>query len=101
MADKLFNSFNSCPLIGCSQCQGSAFAPSAAGPPDPMHVILGMMRHIEIKHMAQSADIEAAGSDIRTNQQLQFTSLEFFQSHETQRLRHVAVQCACRELVAQ
>ncbi len=76
-----------------------AFQPGAAGATDAMHVILGMDRHVEIEHVRQAADIQAAGGDIAAHQQSQLAGLEFLQRGEAHGLRHVAMQRAGVELV--
>jgi len=86
-------------VIRAGQRIGVAFAAGAAGAADAVHVVLGMMRHVEIEHVAQPADVDAAGRDVATDQQAKFAGLELFQRGEARRLRQVAMQGADREAV--
>ena len=73
--------------------------PGAAGTADAMHVVVGMMRHIEIEDVAHDRDIEAAGRDVGSNQQRNLALAELIQRRGTRRLIHIAVQRADTEAV--
>ena len=70
---------------------GFAGAPGAA---DPMHIILRMRGNIEIEHMAHVRDIEAAGGDVRANDEVHVAALERIERGHAGALIHVAVQGA-------
>ena len=87
------------PVIGAGDAQRVATASRPAGAPDTVDIVLGMDRHVEIEHMAQAADVQAAGRDVRADQHLYLASLELLQSREAHRLGEVAMQRAGREAV--
>ena len=64
-----------------------------------MHVIVGMMRHVEIKHVADRRNIEAAGGDVGRDQQLGFAAAEGLECGGARRLIEIAVQRHGVELV--
>ena len=47
-------------ILRADQGQGPAGTPGAAGPADPVDIIVGIVRHIEIEDMGAAADIQAA-----------------------------------------
>src|SRR5881394_3051874 len=72
----------------------------AAGAADAMHVIVGMMRHIEIEHVADRRNVEAASCDVRRDEQLYLAAPELVERCGARRLVHVAVQGDRGETVA-
>ena len=66
-----------------------------------MHVVIGMMRHIEIEDVAHDRDIEAAGGDVGGDQQRNLALAELIQRRGARRLIHIAVQGADTEAVLQ
>ncbi len=51
-ADQLLDRLDSQPVIGAGQRERMARQPGAAGAADAVHVILGMVRHVEVEHVA-------------------------------------------------
>ena len=78
----------------------SLFA-GAAGAADAMHVILGMDRHVEIEDMADIGNVEAAGGDIRADDEIDLARLERVERGHARALIHVAMQGAGAEPVLQ
>ena len=71
-----------------------AGAAGAAGAADPMNVIVGMMRYVEIEDVTGGGNVEAARGDVGCNQQRNFALAELIECRGTRRLIHVAVQGA-------
>ncbi len=76
-----------------------AGAAGAAGTADAMHVIVGMMRHVEIEDVADGGNVEAAGGDIGGHQQRDLALAELIERGGARRLVHVAMQGADAEAV--
>ena len=72
----------------------------AAGAADPVDVILGMMRHVEIEDVADRRDVEAAGRDVAGDQQGGLAVAEGIQGRGARPLVHVAVEGGRVEAVA-
>ncbi len=68
-----------------------AAAAGAAGTPDAVHIIVGMDRHVEIEHMADCRNVEAARRDIAGDEDLEFAGTEFVQGSGAQRLVEIAM----------
>ena len=66
---------------------------------DAVDVILGVDRHVEIEHVAQAADVDAAGGHVAADQQAQLIRFELGQRCEAFRLAHVTMQRADAEAV--
>ena len=64
-----------------------------------MHIVVGMMRHIEIVDVADDGNIEAAGGDVGGDQDRNLALAELIQRCGARRLIHVAVQGADAEAV--
>ena len=64
----------------------------ASGAANPVDIILRMGRNIEIEHMAHVRDIEAAGGDVRANDEVHAAALERIERGHAGALIHVAVQ---------
>ena len=64
-----------------------------------MHVVVGMMRHVEIEDVADGGNVEAAGGDVGGDQQRNLALAELIQSCGACRLVHVAMQGADAEAV--
>ena len=99
MASQFFNSFHREPVGRRGDGERTSRQAGSSGAADAVHVVFGMMRHVEVEHVRQSADVEAARGHIAAHQQPQFVGLEFLQRGEAHRLRHVAVQRAHVEFV--
>ncbi len=99
LADQLFDRGDRFVIERCDDGDrgaGTAGTPRSA---DAMHVIIGMMRHIEIENVADRGNIKAAGGDIGSNQQRDFTFAELIERRGSGRLIHVAMQRADAEAV--
>ena len=72
-----------------------------ARPVRPMrwHVIVGMVRHVEIEDVADGGNVEAAGGDVGGDQQRNLALAELIERGGAGRLIHVAVQGADAEAV--
>ena len=97
MAGQLLDCLGGQSFIRRGEREGAAFLAGAAGAADPVHIVFRVMRHVEVEHMAQPADIDAARGHIGTAQQAQLAGLELLQRREAHRLRHVAMQRAHAE----
>ena len=65
-----------------------------------MHIVFGVVRHIEAEDVRQALNIQPARRDIAGNQQPDFAVLEALQRFGALRLRHVAMQRRRIETVA-
>src|SRR5215813_5781582 len=102
--DRLTDQFLDCRdalLVGRGHYgDGCARASGAPGTPDAVNVIVGVMRHVEIEHMAHRRDVEAAGRDVGSDQQRDLALAELIERGHARRLVHVAMQRHSRETVA-
>jgi hypothetical protein len=57
-------------FLGGDERKGVADRIDASGPPDPMHVVLGGMRHVVVDDVGDSLDIDAARRDVGRDQDL-------------------------------
>ena len=71
-----------------------AGAPGTAGAADPMNVIVGMMRHVEIEDMTGGGNVQTSRSDIGSHQQRNVALAELIECGGAGRLVHVAMQRA-------
>src|SRR5690606_23529543 len=55
---------------------GNAGAAGATGAADAVDIVLGMGRHVEVEDVAHRRNVEAAGGDVGSDQQLQLVGLE-------------------------
>src|SRR5512140_1090325 len=69
---------------------GGSGATGAAGSADAMHVVVGMMRHVEIEDVADGGNVEAASGDVGGNQQRDLALAELIEGCGARRLIHVA-----------
>src|SRR5881394_1075047 len=51
-------------VLGARQHEGAALPPGPSGAPDPMHIILGMVGHIEAENVRKALDVEPARRDV-------------------------------------
>jgi hypothetical protein len=86
-----FNCAQQSDLVGADQRDRFAAGASASGATDAMDVVFGDDRQIEIDHLWQIVDIEAACRDIGGYQDLHFAGLEAFEGAQAGRLRLVAM----------
>src|SRR5262245_22096360 len=70
----------------------SAAAPGPAGAADAMHVIVGMVRHVEIEDVADVRNVETARRDVRRDQEAHVALAEGVERRHALGLAHVAMQ---------
>ncbi len=85
---------------GRNDGDGGAAASGAAGAADAMHVIVGVMRDVEVEDVADGGNVEAACGHVGGNQQRDFVLAELIERGRARRLVHVAVQRDRRKTVA-
>ena len=86
-------------LLGQCQRDRPPGASGAPGSPDPVDVILGVDRHVEVEYVGHLGQIEAARGHVGADQQLELAVLEPCQGVRAHRLGHVAVERRDREFV--
>lgn len=59
---------------------------------DPVDIVFGAAREIEVDHMGNRLDVDAAGSDIRCNQNAHFAALKLSNGTSALPLVHVAME---------
>ena len=69
LADEAFDGAQIGAFILIAEAHGDAGSASAASAADAMHVGFWFMRDIEIHHVGDSVDVDAACSDVTGNQQ--------------------------------
>src|SRR5262249_60765566 len=69
LSDQLLDRGDALAVGGRNDGDCGAAPPGAAGAADAMHVIDGMMRHIEVEDVADGGNIEAARGDVGGDQQ--------------------------------
>ena len=99
-ADQLFDRGDALAILGRGQSEGAALSAGAAGAADAVHVILGMVRHVEAEDVRHALDIEPARGDVAAHEQADLAVLEALQRLGPLRLRHVAVQSGGIEAMA-
>ena len=82
------------------QHEGFSRAPGAARATDPVNVVVGVMRHVEIDHVRDFWNVEPARRHIGTDQQPYIAAPEPLQRLHPHRLRQVAVLFGGGEAVA-
>src|SRR6476620_12494630 len=55
-------------LIGRHEGERVSLAGGAAGAADAVHVVLGLLRYVVVDHVRDAADVEAALSDVRRDE---------------------------------
>ena len=78
-------------LVDADQRHGVALHSGAARPADPVHVILGDHRQLEVDDVRQGFDVEASGRDFRRDQDVDAPGLEIVQGPDSLALALVAV----------
>ena len=84
-------------VIRLGDRKGVALQPRSAGAANPMNIVFRVVRHVEIEHVRQPADIQSTSRDVAADQKLQLIRLELLKRCEPHRLRHVAMQRAHTE----
>src|SRR5262245_7743139 len=91
-ADQLGDGSNGVAVFRSRQHKGPALAAGSSRAADAMHIILGVGRHIKAEDVAQSLNIEPAGSDVAGDEKPDLPVAKTIQRLGALRLRHVAVQ---------
>ena len=94
MADQLFDRGNGLAIGRRDHGNGGPAAARAASATDAVDIIIGMMRHVEIEHVADIGNIEPAGGDVRGDQELDFALAERIERGRAGGLVQIAVQCS-------
>ena len=66
-------------ILGYHHGEGVPRCSRAASPADTMHVILGMLWHVEIDDVADVGDVESARGNVSSDQHLILTVPETFE----------------------
>ncbi len=83
------------PLVPCAKGNRDARGTGSGSSTDPMDVRLGVVRQIEIQHMGDIADVQAARRNIGGHQDRWMLALKLLQGSAASRLAHVAVDGGC------
>ncbi len=78
LADEAFDGENVRRILGHHDGEGVAGVLRAAGAPDAVDVILGMLRHVVVDDVADVRDVQAARGDVRGDEHLVFAVAETF-----------------------
>ena len=79
LADEAFDGEDVAGVLGGHDGEGVAAGLGAAGAPDAMDVILGMLRHVVVDDVADVGDVESARGDVRGDEHLEFAVAKTFQ----------------------
>src|SRR5262245_45787463 len=101
LADEALNRADCLAVNGRDDCYRGAASAGATSSADSVHVVVRMVRHIEIQNVADFANIEPPRGDVRCNQQLGLAATETVQCRRARCLVHIAVQSDCVEFVPQ
>jgi hypothetical protein len=78
-------------LLGRDQRNGDAGTARAAGPADPMNIVRGHVRQLEVDDVRQFFDVQATRGNVRRHQDTHRSRLEASQRTRARRLALVAV----------
>ena len=92
LVGQLLDRFDIFGIIARRQSKGSTFAARATGSANAMHIVFGMGRYIEVKHMADGRNIKAPRRHIRSNQIGRFSGFESVEHFQAHMLVHITVQ---------
>lgn len=70
----------------------SAAAPGSTGAADTVHVVICVMRYVEIEHVTNLGNVEATGGDVGRNQQFGFAAAKTVQGRRARGLIHIPMQ---------
>jgi hypothetical protein len=84
--EELFDRANITFFFACAQRDGKTFRTGTAGTTDTVDVGLRALRHVEVDDVWQFAHINAAGGNIRGNQDARAAGFEVAQGFLTSRL---------------
>ena len=71
---------------------GSAGASGTCRTADTVHVVIGMVRHVKIEHMADVWNVETTRGNVGGNEQRTVTAAELLERCRAGRLIHVAME---------
>ena len=91
VADQLFNFTKVVGLLGREQGIGDAGQPGASGAADTVDIVFGVVRHVEVDHMADARHVEAARGDVGRDQHGDGAGFKAVQFPDAVGLLHVAV----------
>lgn len=91
-ADEAFERTQGSVVLGRHKTEGVANGLGAAGPANPVDVVLGVWREIVVDHMRNAVHIDAAGGNVGGDQNPDFAGLEFLQSAQPLVLGAVGVE---------
>ena len=100
LADQLLDRRQRLGVDRADDGDGGAGLAGAAGAADPVHIVVGVVRHVEIEHVADVRNIEPARGDVGGDQQLDLALAEAVERSRAGRLIQVAVQRGGGEPVA-
>src|SRR2546428_3667981 len=95
-------------LLDCPDASGvggrndgdrGAAASGAPGAADAMHIVVGVMRDVEVEDVADGGNVEAACGHVGGNQQRDFVLAELIERGRARRLVHVALEGPGRKAV--
>src|SRR5579871_988628 len=92
LAQELFDRLDVAAVLLARDGEGVAFAARPPGAPDPVDVILGVDRNVEVEDVAEALDVEAAGRHVARHQDGDLAVAEAVQRLGAPGLGHVAVQ---------
>ena len=92
LADQLFNGLDQLAILGRGDGEGPPQLAGAAGTADAVNIIFRMMRRVEVEHVADIGNVDAAGRHVGTDQQVDAAGLERLQRFGAFGLHHVAMQ---------
>ena len=82
-------------LAGGDERDGVAAASRTAGAPDAVHIAFGVGGDVEVHHMADAVDVEAAGGHIGRDEDVELAALELPDGALASGLGQVAVDGGC------
>ena len=89
--DRFFDLGEPLLLFRADERDRGAGAPGAAGAADPMHVVVGRVRQVEVDHVRQLLDVEPARRDVGRDEDPHLARLELLERLHALDLRPVAV----------
>ena len=90
--DELFNVGHQTLVTAGHKTHRQARRTGAAGASNPVHIILGIERHVKVEHRRHVLDVQPSGGHVGTHQQVHFATFEGFECLEALVLAFVAVQ---------
>ena len=92
LSGQLLDRRNRFAVLGRHDADGSARASCARRTADTVHVIVGMVWHVEIEDMADVGNVETTSGDVGGDEQRTFTTAELLERRRAGRLIHVAME---------